>query len=208
MVVGGVAIHEDRIEEISQTIANIKDEIGMLSAFRWSDYRAGRKKKAYFKLVQYFFELIENGHMHFHLLICPFSEFNHKLGGTGNQESSVNRMYFQLYLHRFCKFYGTKCYLYGFPDRGNDSSQVVGFREVLCAKAYNKFATLPNCIPAIHPQKSKDHGAIQMVDVVIGSVAAKRERRVLNANKSELADFIVNGAGAPSISSLFPLARY
>jgi len=48
---------------------------------------------------------------------------------------------------------------------------------------------------SIEPQCSKRHNIIQMVDVVIGAIAAKRNDRKNVAHKAELADYVLEKSG-------------
>jgi Protein of unknown function (DUF3800) len=192
MVVGGIAVRPERLSEINTTIEGIKASAGIVGEVKWKKYKGGAKRAAYFALVDYASLLLREQQAHFHILLCHFSDFNHKISGPGNPEKSVNRMYFQLLFHRLCRFYGKSCILHVFPDSGSDSAEIVAFREVICASAYKKYRTMPNCLRSIHPQPSHKHPVIQLMDVVIGAAAAKREARVLSGHKQELADYVTS----------------
>lgn len=190
MVVGGLVVAPQRLSEINSTIEGIKASAGIVGEVKWKKYKGGAKRAAYFALVDYAALLLREGQAHIHVLLCHFSEFDHKIAGPGNPEKSVNRMYFQLLWHRLCRFYGQSCALHFFPDAGADSAEIVSFREVICARAYKKYRTKPNCLRSIHPQPSDKHPVIQLMDVVVGAAAAKRESRLLSAHKQELADYV------------------
>jgi hypothetical protein len=51
MVAGGLAVAGNRIAEIEDAIATIRADAGIRSEFHWSEYRGGRKRKAYEDLV-------------------------------------------------------------------------------------------------------------------------------------------------------------
>lgn len=190
MVVGGAALRQDRVKEINNTIDALKAKVGAVGELKWKKYRGGNRRALHEGLVDYSALLIREQQMHLHFVVCRFSEFDHKISGPGTPEKSVNRMYFQLFLHRVCRFYGKSCAIYAFPDAGNDSSEIVGFREVVCARAYNTHKTRPNCLRSIQPQDSRLHPIMQMVDVLVGAVAAKRENRALSDHKAALADYV------------------
>jgi hypothetical protein len=191
VVVAGVAGRPHRINEINAKLEVFKETISMKSEFKWSQYRGGRKEGIYFGVVDYFFELISNGQLHFHGLVCDFNRFDHHRAGRGNPETSVNKLYYQLMLHQVCKQYGNRCRIQMFPDHENDSAQVTQFREAICARAYRQYATRPNCLRAIHPIPSSNHNVLQMLDIVIGSIAALREDRQLSGHKMKLANYIL-----------------
>lgn len=194
MVAGGIAIQASRVDEVNEAILEIKERVGIKSKFHWSEYRGGARQAGYEDLVRLYYSLIDECKIHSHLLICDFKAFDHKRGGVGSPERSANKMYYQLLLHRLCKFYGRDCDLYAFPDRGDDSKEVISFRGAICASAYTKFKARPNSLKAIQPQNSERQPIIQMVDVIIGAIAAKREDRTLKPHKASLADYVLHNS--------------
>lgn len=195
MVAGGVAVSEPRSVEVEAAVKELKGRHGISKRFHWSDYRGGPRKDAYFELVDLFFSLVSSRRIHAQFIICDFHAFDHRIRGNGKRESSVNRMYYLLFLYRLCRFYGSDCALYAFPDRGGDSAEVIGFRDAICAAAYNTFKTRPNCLRLIRPTSSHESHILQMVDVIIGAAAAHREGRNLAPHKAELMDHIIGKAG-------------
>lgn len=195
MVCGGVAISRERRDEIEAAIQNIKTDAVIVSEMKWSKYRGGARAKAHKAIVDLFFDLISAKKIHFHVLIAHFAKFDHKYNDGDDHNTSANRMLFQLLLHRVCRFYGRKCLVHVYPDKGNDSADLPGLREVLCAMAYNAYGTIPNCVRSIEPQHSHDHNILQMVDIVIGGIAAKLNARATTDHKIELADYILEKAG-------------
>ncbi|MGC4250107.1 MAG: hypothetical protein QM605_01200 [Sphingobium sp.] len=72
----------------------------MTSEFHWSAYRGGRKRDAYEALIRYAFDLINKRHAALHIIIAEFKGYDHKAKEGENKDTSINRMYFQLFLHR------------------------------------------------------------------------------------------------------------
>ena len=177
MVAGGIAVSGNRISEIEDRIALLKADAGMRSEFHWSDYRGGRKQVAYENLIRYAFDLIAKRHAAFHVMIVPFKGYNHKAVPGDSKDTSINRMYFQLLLHRVAKFYGRTRAIHVRLDAGNDCVDICNMRNQLCAKAYRRFETLPNCVRTIEPANSKNVGLIQLVDVLIGRHRDEGKRR-------------------------------
>lgn len=207
MAAGGVAVTPERASEINAQVAALRHSVGIQSRFHWSEYRGGARSEAYHALVDLFFDLINEGKLHAHFILCRFGEFNHKIKGPGNPDRSVNRMYYQLFLHRVCSFYGGKTAIHVFPDRGNDSSEVVSFRGAICAAAYKEYRTKPNCLRSIRPTSSYHSHMIQMVDVVIGAVAAHREKRHLSSHKHRLMTHVIARSGHHDWSVDTPLGE-
>lgn len=200
MVLGGFAVRGTRVKEVEQKIAALKAYGGIQSEFHWSGYKGGRKKEAYEKLVDYAFELIQKKHAALHIGVCRFDKFDHKRGRDGavskkSRDTSVNKVYYQLCLHRIARYYGKSCAIHIRLDQGNDSAEVVKIRGAICADAYGRYKTKANCIKSMEGMDSCASGIIQMSDVVIGGIAAHLNQRVLKDVKAGLRDHILSTAG-------------
>ena len=209
MVAGGFAVSGNRINEIEDTIATLRDDAGIRSEFHWADYRGGRKRAAYESLIRYGFELVSKRHAALHVIIAKFGGYNHRQAPGDSHDTSVNRMYYQLFLHRLAKFYGGKRRIHIRLDAGNDSEDICKMRNQLCADAFRRYHTKPNCIRTIEPVQSQHVGIIQMADVIIGAIAAKRNEVTHRSAKGELANFVLRTAGRHSWAADTPFnARF
>jgi hypothetical protein len=197
-VAGGFAVSGNRISEVEDTIALLRDDAGMRSEFHWSEYRGGDKKPAYEALVRYSFALVRRRHAALHLIIPKFKGYPHKAKQGENRDTSISRMYYQLCLHRVAAFYGRTREIHIRLDSGNDCEGICAMRNELCADAYHKHSTRPNCVRTIEPMSSHNSGIIQMADVVIGAVAAKRNAIQHTSPKGELADYVLRMSNRPS----------
>lgn len=196
MVVGGILLRPHRTSELTRKMQDLREaaKMGPNSEFKWTSYKNGQRKKAYFGLIDLFFEMIKNGHLHFHSMICDFHEFDHKheaKNGSKDMFTSVNKLYYQLLLHQICRRYGKYHTIAMYPDHGNDSAEIVHFRENVCKAAYFKYKAQFGSLIRIQPYPSSSMLPLQLPDVVLGSIAALREGRELNANKQELAEYIL-----------------
>lgn len=200
MVAGGIAIRETHYDEITSAILKIKQDGGISGEMKWSEYRGGSRRAGYEAAVDLLFLLVEQNLAHFHCIISNFAAFNHRQH-QGTPEVSVNRMYFQLGLHRLGQFYGKQCAIHIYPDYGNDSRELPNFRGVMCAYAYRTYGARPNCIRQVKAKDSSAEPILQMVDVVVGGIAAKRENRQLVAERAALADYILTKSGRPDWST-------
>jgi hypothetical protein len=194
MVIGGVAIRRNRSLSISSDIEKLKELAGVTSELKWTKYKGGCRSVLYKAVIDLFFALIEEKHAHFHCIISHFREFDHNQDAPGNEEKSVNKLHFQLSLHRVAKFYGRQCAIFIYPDKGEDSNQFVNFRNALCATAYKSYKTRANCIKVIQPKDSSNNLILQMVDIIIGAIAADMNQRSLAAHKQELAKYVLSKA--------------
>lgn len=200
MVAGGFAIAGNRINEVEDHIATLRDDYGIRSEFHWSDYRGGRRKKAYEALIKYGFALVSKRKAALHVIISPFKEFNHRAKECQNKDTSINLMYYQLCLHRLCAFYGKSRAIHIRLDAGNDSDEVCDNRVQLCFDAYKKYNARPKCVRSIEPVNSKLVGTVQMADVIVGGIAANVNASDYKATskKKQLSDFVLRSSGRNS----------
>lgn len=200
MVAGGFAVAGSRISEIEDRIALIREEAGMTSEFHWSEYRGGRKREAYEALIKYGFDLTNKRKAAFHVIIARFHGYNHRANEGENKDTSINRMYFQLFLHRVARFYGRTRAVHIRLDAGNDCKDICEMRNQLCAKAYSRYQTRPNCVRTIEPVNSENVGIVQLSDVILGAIAAKQNNIQHTSPKGDLAAFALQASGRHSWS--------
>ena len=124
MVAGGFAISGNRIAEVEDRIATIRDDAGIRSEFHWADYRGGGRQRAYESLIDYAFGLVNKKHAALHIVISPFKGYDLKAKSGENRDTSVNRMYYQLCLHRLGNFYGKHRAIHVRLDAGSDSTDI------------------------------------------------------------------------------------
>ncbi len=201
MVAGGIAVAGNRIAEIEDRIATLRADAGIRSEFHWSAYRGCEKKISYEDLIRYGFDLISKRKAALHVIIVPFKGYDHKANEGETKDTSINRMYFQLLLHRVARFYGRTRAIHVRFDAGNDCRDICKMRVPLCSEAYKRYATKPNCVRSIEPVDSKNVGLIQLVDVLIGAIATKANGVVHASPKGDLSDFVQTASGRHSWSS-------
>lgn len=195
MVCGGIIFRKARLAEIEATIKGHREKAG-ISEMGWSDYRGGARKEAYHAVASLLFELVRTKQATFFVLIAPFKGYVHKPSKKKQDNmTSVNRLYFQLLLHRVVPRIGKHHEIFVFPDKGNDSRDLVRFRHSLCKLAMKRKGARFNSVPYIQALDSHQCEPIQMVDIVIGAIAAVRNNRALAPHKAELAAHILKESG-------------
>ena len=149
---------------------------------------------------KYGFELIAKRQAALHVMVSPFKKFDHKIKEGQNKDTSINMMYYQLCIHRLCRFYGKSRAIHVRLDAGNDSEDICKMRNQICADGYRKYNTRPNCMRSIEPVKSEQLGAVQLADVILGSIAANRNRNrneySQSSKKLQLSDFALKASGS------------
>jgi len=198
MVAGGLAVRSSRIATINHWIDQIRLDANMTSEFHWSEYRGGDRKAAYEALVRYAFQLVKSRQAALHLIIAKFKGYPHKAKYGDTKDTSINRMYYQLCLHRIARFYGPHCAIRVQLDSGADCRDICTMRNQLCADAYRTYRTRPNCVRQIEPVCSSKSNIVQMADVILGAVAARRNNiSYAKPAKSELAAYVQEKSGHP-----------
>lgn len=207
MVLGGLAVGGHRQHEVEDHIADIRDRGGIKREFHWKEYRGGAKRAAYEELVQYGFGLVKKRHAAFHVIISDFREFDHRRLPRQTRDTSINLIYWSLCLHRVAAYYGKKRAIHIRLDAGNDCEDIVNMRVQLCAAAYQKFATRPNCVRTIEPMSSEASGLVQMADVLVGGIASQMNGNRQDTEKGKLAEFIRVASGRHSWATETPMAN-
>ena len=173
MVAGGVAFQTHRYADISTAIQGIKNAAGIRSEMKWAKFRGGERTAAYEGIVDLFFSLIGQNQIHFHCIVAEFGKFSHGAFEGGSPESSVNRMYYQLLVHRVCRYYAPKCYIWVYPDQGNDSRDLLKYSGAINLAANKKYR-VEHRLVSIEQSDSARCNVLQMVDVIIGGIAHLR----------------------------------
>jgi len=206
MVVGGFAVGGQNINRIESKISALRESAGIKSEFHWKSYKGGRRKKAYFELVNFAFKLVRNKNIAFHVMLVPFKGVDHKSGfdrkknasANARKDETINKMYIELLLHKVAKFYGNSRSIQVILDKGDDASDILKRSGYISSQAYKKWNVRPNSIRSIKAMDSKDSSIIQMADVIVGGIAASRNERKLKQSKSELRDHILHSSGRES----------
>jgi hypothetical protein len=205
MVLGGIAVAGHRIAEIEEQIADIRERGGIRSEFHWKEYRGGAKQKAYEELCEFGFDLIKSKKAALHVMASDFRQFDHKREKDQTRDTSINKLYWQLCLHRLAKFYGKQRAIHIRLDAGDDCSNICDMRNQLSAAAFKKFSTRPNCIRSIEPMNSEKSSLIQLSDVLLGGIASQLNENRADTSKGKLAEFIRKASGRHSWSTSTPV---
>ena len=111
-----------------------------------------------------------------------------------------SRMYYQLLVHRVCRFYSSKCYIWVYPDQGHDSRDLLRHVGTI-NKAANKTYRLEHRLVSIEQTDSSRCNVLQMVDVILGGIAHIRNHGSASAgvgHKAALARYILQKSGLRS----------
>ncbi|MEM7470254.1 MAG: DUF3800 domain-containing protein [Pseudomonadota bacterium] len=204
MVLGGLAVAGHRLAEIETQIADIRERGRIRSEFHWKEYRGGSKQKSYEELCRFGFGLVNTKKAALHVMVADFRKFDHKREEGQTRDTSINKLYWLLCLHRLAKFYGEKRAIHIRLDSGDDCSHICTMRNQLSAAAFRKFKARPNCIRSIEPMSSEKSGLIQLSDVLLGGIASQLNGNRGDTCKGKLAEYIRKTSGRHSWSTSTP----
>lgn len=190
MVAGGFVLDAKMVGGVEHAIANIKGIVPNCGELKWSKYRGGQRTQIYYDVVDHMFGLIAQKRASLHVIVADFDGFNHKRH-VNAENGTVNRLYYQLFIHSLCKHHGREDRMIAYPDYGNDSAEVIGFRNQICAAAYKTYRTIPNCLVDIRPRDSAGSCLMQATDIVIGAIAANLNGIIQKRKKIELSSYVL-----------------
>lgn len=192
-------MRRSRIPAIVADLRSINAECGVVSEVKWATAKR-RRVSVHKRYVDYLFDLIDAGKVHFHIRFAPFDQYRHAESGDRGRVDTVSKMYYQMILHRPVGFYGPKVPIHIHPDQGDCTSYLPDMRNQICAAGYKTKGCKPNCVPVLEPRDSKREPLLQLLDVPLGALAALRNERVIGETKSELAAYVLARTGWPDLS--------
>jgi hypothetical protein len=212
MAVGGLAVAAGSEKEITEEIRSIDTRLGVnWSEVKWENCKrqSGRVHKAY---VDYLFNLIQQKRVHFHIRFSHMPSYDHTLSGARKKIDTVSKAYWQLIVHRPCRYYGNSCDIYIRPDNGDCTSELVNQIDSMKHHASYKYSYCTRD-PVVHIEcrDSKNEPFLQLMDVTLGALTAYRNGRhkhsSANRIKTQLAEYVFRLTGASSIVGNTPLGR-
>lgn len=191
--VAGLALRRKNVSEISNRLLNIKNEMGKKGEVKWKNAKSygGRVHLAF---ADYFFDLIQQRKIEFHVRFSKMSEYDHKLSGERRKVDTVSKSFYQLLLHRAYRYYHNNT-IYVYPDNGEYTAKLPEQRGALNHQGLDLFGGLTlGAIRSIEPRSSETEPLLQLLDVPLGALAACRNQRHIGSNyspiKAELVEYV------------------
>lgn len=200
--VAGLAIRRKNIEKVITDLATIKAASGKSGEVKWKNAKSygGRVHAGY---VDYLFLLIDEGKAQFHIRFSPMSEYDHSLSGERRRVDTVSKAFYQLLLHRACRYY-SRSPLFVHPDDGEYTEALPGQLGALNHQAVSKFGgDFDGCVRKLEPRSSASEPMLQLLDVTLGALAALRNGRTTKEGygkvKADLARYVLAKTKWPSL---------
>lgn len=191
MAVGGLAVTPTRALAIEKDLLAIKERCGLhpASEIKYATCKK-RRDSAHQQYIDYLFDAVANGYVHFHVRFSPFKEYDHTASGQRQETDTISKAFYQLLVHRAGRYYGSKCRLYVRPDAGECTSYLPRIIEGLNSDICGRFKLEARPIVDIAPRNSKLEPMLQLLDVSLGALTAARngshENGSVGARKLEL----------------------
>jgi hypothetical protein len=175
MAVAGLAVPRTNIPKILKRISEIPNG-GFRDEVKWQTTRAWNleSRMAY---VDCLASLVKERLVHFHIRFAEFAAYSHD--GPRKRFDTVSKMYYQLFLHRALRYYGSEYKLHIRPDDGECTSQLKLFMPQLAQHGCSHYGTNPDCIADLECLSSGREPILQLLDVTLGALTAYRNDRHL-----------------------------
>ena len=174
----GILIRPDKVEIVNSEMARLKESRGKkpTSEIKWEKVNP-HDLPLYEDVVKYFRLLLDQNHIHFHVVICDMHAYDHRILNDGDKARSVSKTYYQLLLHRCCRLYGGKAFIHVRPDAGDCTQDLPKFLDALNADATRRFELATRPIMSIDLVHSASVNLMQMNDIILGAIASHRNER-------------------------------
>lgn len=207
LAVGGMVVAHKDVARIREGFAYRQRTLTLGKEAKWNSTKRGNLEK-HRSVIDWIFELIEQGDLRFHCILVDFQRFDHGLREDGDKAESMKRMYYQLILHRLLKKHGSTSHCYALIDKCHELSGLQNLKAGLnsAARSYG----CRDALRAIEFRESHKEPLLQMNDLILGAICAQRNRRFEEAGagqfKANLAGYVLGKSGLNNFESNTPVS--
>ena len=205
MILGGLVIHQDQLDEFNATMTDFRHEINMHAELKWSKVSNG-KIAEYRRFIDYFFALNNTNIVHFHCITLDTNQINHKAYNAGNKETGFYKFFYQLLYNCFARNYlteqnDTKFIIH--MDQRNTSYSLNDLKDILNNGIKKNMGITQKRVLSVEAIDSKKSEVLQIADIIIGSIGYQKNCYDMlagaNQAKIEIAKYIAKLAGIPNL---------
>lgn len=197
MVLSGVILPEANLDKVESSIAVYRNTYNMQAELKWERV-ANQRYEEYKAFVDYFFSLNNADAMHFKALVVDNHKIDNRKYNAGDRELGFFKFYYQLLLHSFGRNFGSYD-LHVFLDNKSTSQPLDEFRDILNNGIAKRYGISGRPFKLVEFKDSKQHGILQLNDVVLGGIAHRKNGTHLISTtreaKKNLSKYIVDQAG-------------
>lgn len=204
MVLAGVIINQNRIDEFNQTMKKYRKETNMNSELKWS--KVSNNKLSNYKIfVDYFFALCNTDIIHFRSIIFDNHKANHRKYNGGSKEVGFYKFHYQLFMLFARGYYNEKndSSFIIHPDYRHTKYKLEDLRNILNSGFRKKIHPIGAPFTTIEPLHSHDSEIIQVMDIILGAIGYVKNGYDLLAKSSkckiELCQYICDKSGIQNL---------
>jgi len=199
--VAGLAMPRQIAAAATKDLQEINTSLGRDGEVKWSKAKSfgGKVQRRY---IEYLFDQIDAGRMHFHIRFTPMNEYDHNLSGDRKRLDTVSKSFYQLFLHRAVRLYGRE-HIHIIADDGCCTSRLPEFHGALDADSLRYGFHAVGSVKSITQRSSDREPMLQLLDVTLGALTAKRNGRDSIESmgvKKDLMELALDRSGLVSIA--------
>lgn len=195
MIIGGIAVRSGRDEDIRREVKKVflKHNHALEKEIKWSKFRR-HQLAMYEELVEVFFSFLYRQLLHYHVLIFDTHKIDRRNYQGASKDGVLNRMYYQIFLHRCLRNYGRKCDIWLFPDQSHSLIELPTFRDTLNSEANRKFSCEDYPVRNVQLVSSDEEQIMQLNDIIVGAIGFIKNQRYARsqvaAHKLKVAEMV------------------
>lgn len=204
LLVGCFATSRNNLKPVQDIVANFRAAHKMERELKWSRV-SDDKETEYRALVDSAFNLLENKHAKFHMICFDTHQADHKKYNSGDADVGLNKLYYQLLLHRVVKTFGKLGDIHIRLDKRISTTPLGDLRSMLNSTASRDHGLRNNPVKIVEAESSKTCDILQVNDVLLGGFSAyKNDRLNGRKSKSDLARYIVERSALKTLEKDSP----
>ncbi len=210
MLVGATVVRKVFVRSLYQAMSDFRQEHSMFSELKWSKV-SNQKLAEYKALIDIFFDFLERKALTFHVTTFDNHMWDHRRFNDNDPDLGISKLYYQLLLHQVVRWHGDLATLYICLDRRLSTTPLQKLHRILNAGAKKEYKLSFGPVRVLTAKDSKKDDLLQLNDVVLGAVAAyknkKHEIPGAREAKVELARYVLDHCGLTSYDRDSPRSK-
>ena len=198
MLVGALTTSRNNVGAILNGIERLRSKVSMPHELKWQKVCDSRESE-YKTFIDAGLRLLTKNQARFDMICFDNSIRDHKKYNEGDSDIGLNKMYYQLLLHRAVRYYGKKGGIHIRLDARNSSTPLSSLKDMLNNGARN-IGIENGPVKVLESTSSKNCDLLQLNDVLLGAFSAYRNNRLNGRpSKARLAQHVFEKSGFDSL---------
>jgi hypothetical protein len=194
MLVGATVVRKPYVEALYKSIHEFRVDSGMFAELKWSKV-SNQKLDDYKKLVDLYFDFAERRAVFFRVTTFDNHKWDHNKFNDGDPDIGISKLYYQMLLHQVIGHFGDLASLFICLDQRLSTTPLDKLHRILNAGASKDYKLSFGPVRILTARDSKKDDILQINDVILGAVAARKNNRHLADNaraaKADLAEYVL-----------------